>query len=98
MTYLLSLLKSNSSSTEKLLLEQELDSLCYYMNNTSFVQNIRVIAKRKCIFECLVFPKERILFKASSNACIQVSTFLLDRTKTTELKCQQFRIAEKCDS
>ncbi|MEM8804425.1 MAG: DUF1830 domain-containing protein [Cyanobacteria bacterium P01_G01_bin.38] len=98
MTYLLSLLRSELPSTVGLPLEKEFNSLCYYANDTKFAQNIRMIAEHECVFDHLVFSRERILFEAPSRAYIQVSTFLLDSVKTNELECQWLRIAEKRDS
>ena len=95
MTYLLSLLGSESPETEELPLDEEPNSLCYYVNSTKFTQNIQIIAKHECIFERLVFSRERILFEASPMAHIKVSTFLVNHVKTVKLECQRLCISGK---
>jgi hypothetical protein len=95
MAYLLSLLTSESSSAEESILEEEVNSLCYYINKTKSIQNIKMIAEQKFVFEKLVFPGERMLFEAPFSAYITINSFLLDGIKTTTADCQHLRIAEK---
>jgi hypothetical protein len=92
MTYLLSLL------TDDLSLEKGFDSLCYYINDTKFTQNIEMIFEHKCVFEKLIFSRERILFEAPITAYIKISSFLLTDIKTSEVGCKWFRIAKNCNS
>ena len=97
MTYLLSLLSSESFATDRLPLEKEFDSLCYYVNDTKFTQNVQVIVEHECVSEHLIFPGERMLFEAPDRAYIKVITFLLDCVKMTEIECKWLQIAEKHD-
>ena len=92
MTYLLSTLMEGSSS------EKRFESLCYYINDTRFTQNIQIIDEDEYVFKKCIFPMERILFKAPDRACIKVITFLPDGIKTTEFESQELCIAEKCNS
>lgn len=95
MTYLLSLLISESPSAEGLPSEKDLNSLCYYINETKSIHNVQMMTERKCVFEKLIFSGERMLFEASSDAYVRISTFLMDGIRTTETECQWFHIADK---
>lgn len=89
MTYLLSSLTDTSSS------EAVKESLCYYINNTKCIQNIKIISEHRCLFERIIFSGERMLFEAPLEAYVKIHSFLLDGIQTTEIECQWLYIAEK---
>ncbi|MDM9385673.1 DUF1830 domain-containing protein [Chlorogloeopsis sp. ULAP01] len=67
--------------------------LCYFVNNTSQVQIARISNIPGWFFERVVFPGQRLMFKAPPNACLEiytgemVSSLLCDR-----IDCRQLQV------
>jgi hypothetical protein len=87
MTYLLSLLTSESPNDSSL-------SLCYYINHTNYIQIIRVMSGAKCHFERIVFPAERILFEASSESYVEIYSSLVSGTRLSKVNCKSLHVNE----
>jgi len=61
--------------------------LCYYINQTDDVQTIRATNKGICYLECLVFPKEKVLFATLSNSYLEINSSDLKNAKISSIKC-----------
>jgi hypothetical protein len=46
--------------------------LCYYTNNTEFIQKVKINCADQFIFEKIVFPHQRILFEAPAYATLEI--------------------------
>jgi hypothetical protein len=86
MTYLFSLLRANSPAKE---LNQV---LCYYINNTSNNQTIRVINDTCCYFEHIVFSGERLLFEASPASYLEIKASLSHDTQLIKIECKSLSV------
>ncbi|WP_235083026.1 DUF1830 domain-containing protein [Chlorogloeopsis fritschii PCC 9212] len=68
--------------------------LCYFANNTSQVQIARISNIPGWFFERVVFPRQRLMFQAPPNACLEiytaemVSSLLCDRINCTRLQVE----------
>ncbi len=82
MSYLLSTIKSEQQS------EKLNQALCYYINMTEKTQIIRATNQAKCYLECLVFPKERILFTTLPDSHLEVNSFDFNGEVTKEIDCR----------
>ena len=89
MTYLLSLLTSESPAQESAAI------LCYYINKTAGIQNVRVVHGAECYFERLVFARESILFEAPPESCLEVFSQRDSRTRLDRIACKLFEVNEK---
>jgi hypothetical protein len=89
MTYLLSLLATEFSSKEYNYI------LCYYVNDTSHNQMIRVMSGIKCHFERIVFSGERLLFEALPNSCLEVYLSEIDGTLFGKIDCKSLQINDQ---
>lgn len=89
MPYLLSALTTNSP------VEASAQSLCYYVNDTSRIQSIRVVTKLKSYFEHIVFSRERILFLALPESYLEVCLPLGKDTPFGRIDCKSLRVNEK---
>lgn len=86
MTYLLSLLGTESSI-------QESDKvLCYYTNDTTNIQIMRAMSEAKCLFERIVFSKERILFATLPESYLEIYSPLIDGTRLSRIDCKLLQI------
>ncbi|HEY9724879.1 MAG TPA: DUF1830 domain-containing protein [Chroococcales cyanobacterium] len=65
------------SATNSRPLDTSRQRLCCYTNATSQLQVIRIANISNWRFEQVVFPKQRLLFEAPSNAEIEVQTSYL---------------------
>lgn len=92
MTYILSLLGSQASRPE--LSEATSFTLCYYINNTTETQIIRVLSESLCHFERIVFPQERVLFEALAESFLDIYSPSLDGERLTRLKCKLLQVNE----
>ncbi len=93
MTYILSLLGSQASRLE--LSEATSLTLCYYINNTTETQIIRVISESVCHFERIVFPQERVLFEALAESFLDIYSPFPDGARLTRFECKLFQIYER---
>ncbi|NJO39193.1 MAG: DUF1830 domain-containing protein [Cyanobacteria bacterium CRU_2_1] len=91
MTYLLSLLTTESPSKESTQI------LCYYINDTSDVQIIRAMSGVGCHFERVVFSGERILFEALPESYLEVYASLINGTRPSKINCKLLHVNEKPD-
>jgi hypothetical protein len=91
MTYLLSLLTTASSSKESNQI------LCYYINETNDVQIVRMMNGVACNFERIVFAEERILFRALSEAHLEVYSFLTYGAQSSKVDCRSLRVNQESD-
>lgn len=91
MGYLLSRLKTNFPTKESTQL------LCYYINDTNNMQIIRMLSGVKCEFERIVFPGERILFKALPESYLEVYSPLINEIQSTRMSCRFLQINENPD-
>ncbi len=85
-SYLLSVL-SDEQESEKLN-----EVLCYYINMTEDNQIIRAINAAKCYLDCLVFPKERILFTSVPNSQLEIYGSSDNGEKTSMIDCKSLYI------
>jgi hypothetical protein len=46
--------------------------LCYYTNNTEFIQKVKINSGEQLIFEKIVFAHQRILFEAPAYAILEI--------------------------
>lgn len=46
--------------------------LCYYTNNTEYMQKVKINSADQLIFEKIVFPHQRILFEATAYAILEI--------------------------
>lgn len=88
MTYLLSLLKSSSST------KTSPPILCYHINNTSDTQMIRVMDESICCFDRIIFAGERILFEAFSDSCLEIYSSTLSKTWLSRIICESLKVNE----
>ena len=70
-------------------------SLCYYANDTSHIQTIRVVSELKSYFEHIVFSRERILFLALPESYLEVGSPLGKNLQSVKIDCQLLRVNEK---
>lgn len=50
----------------------DINILCYYTNNTGFIQKVKINCADQFIFEKIVFPYQRILFEAPTYAILEI--------------------------
>jgi hypothetical protein len=91
MAYLLSLVNAELRSKESTQI------LCYYINDTSYIQIIRVMRGVRCHFERTVFPRERILFEALPESYLEVYSSLINGTQSTTIDCKLLHVNSKSD-
>ncbi|PSB03300.1 DUF1830 domain-containing protein [Merismopedia glauca] len=91
MSYLFSLVTTKFSPQESRQI------LCYYINNTSEIQITRAISGLRCDFERVVFSKERILFAALPESCLEVYSYSIAGIRLSQIDCQSLRINGKSD-
>lgn len=86
MAYLLSLLTTES-------LDKETNQvLCYYMNDTSYIQIIRVMSGTRCHFEHVVFIGERILFLALPESYLEIYSSQTNAMRSSRIDCKLLHI------
>jgi hypothetical protein len=67
--------------------------LCSYANTTSSLQVIRIGNPSAYSFERIVFPGDRLLFEAASDAQLEVlSTYLGQAIKIEKIPCHQLQV------
>jgi len=67
--------------------------LCSYANTTSSLQVIRIGIPSAYSFERVVFPGDRLLFEAASDAQLEVlSTYLGQAIKIEKIPCRQLQV------
>ncbi|MBD2112594.1 DUF1830 domain-containing protein [Nodosilinea sp. FACHB-141] len=92
MSYILSLLKSKLPNQ----LRGEVSSsiLCYYINDTTDIQIIRVVSEAIYRFERIVFPEERVLFEASLESYLEIHSPSPNGARITRSECRTFQVSE----
>jgi hypothetical protein len=91
MSYLLSQLKTKLSAKESTQL------LCYYRNDTSDIQIIRILNGVKCEFERIVFSGERILFHALPESYLEVYSSRVNGVQSSRIDCKLLQVHENPD-
>ncbi|MBI4782916.1 MAG: DUF1830 domain-containing protein [Oscillatoriophycideae cyanobacterium NC_groundwater_1537_Pr4_S-0.65um_50_18] len=86
MSYLHSLLDAELSAEEADLL------LCYYINDSTNLQIIRVINDAKQLIERVAFQGERILFRAMPKSHLEVCTVLAEGTRLSTIDCKSLQV------
>lgn len=70
-------------------------NLCYYANFTSQIQIARISNIPDLYFERVVFPGERLLFEAVSNAQLEVYTSQTDKAiLLNKISCDRLCVGE----
>lgn len=83
------------SSAQSATLEPDSTILCYYINATSQLQVAKITNIPEFYFERVVFPGQRLMFKAAAHARLEVfsggmaSALLIDR-----IPCQRLQIQD----
>ena len=91
MTYLLSLLTDQSS------VHGATQFLCYYINDTSELQTIRVMNGVRCEFDRVVFSRERLLFTALPDSYLEIHSCSTGLAQSGIIACNSLRIHEQPD-
>ncbi|WP_071527204.1 DUF1830 domain-containing protein [Nodosilinea nodulosa] len=92
MTYLLSLL------TPELPTQSSFPILCYYINNTASVQNVRVMRGAACYLERIIFMKERVLFEAFPESYLEVYSQRRNRSRLDKIDCKLLQVNQAEES
>lgn len=67
--------------------------LCYYANITAQIQLIRVVKNRHLNLEKIVFPQQRILFEAMSEAQLEIYDSRSEKLKIAKIiPCRDLEI------
>ncbi|MGF1536596.1 MAG: DUF1830 domain-containing protein [Elainellaceae cyanobacterium] len=66
--------------------------LCYYVNQSSEIQILRVASGASFYFEKVVFPSERLLFDAPQAALVEI--FTQKATAPQIVPCTQLQVRE----
>jgi hypothetical protein len=70
-------------------------SLCHYQNLTNQIQIIQVAQAVPQRFEKVVFPRERVLFYATSEASLGIySSTVVELTLIEQIPCTQLQVTE----
>lgn len=69
--------------------------LCYYINDTNNIQNIRVTCGSACYLERIVFAKERVLFEASLESYLEVYSQQPNGPTLDKIDCKLFQVHRK---
>jgi len=86
MPYLLSLLAVEPPT------EETAQILCYYVNDTCYVQIIRAMNGIRCDFERIIFSQERIIFAALPASYLEVTSFPINRMRSRKINCVSLHI------
>ena len=66
--------------------------LCYYTNSTSKVQIIRVTKAEKLNLEKIIFPRQRVLFEATTEEQLEIHTNQAGKKRIAQIvPCQNLR-------
>ncbi len=67
--------------------------LCYYANTTTTLQRAFLSGVTRQDFERVIFPQQRILFEANSDACLEVHTCsAAGETTVHQIPCAQLQV------
>ena len=73
--------------------------LCYYINATSQLQMARIAHLSTGCFERVIFPGQRLLFEAPSDALLEIhSSKATNSSFLAQIPCQQLQVCEKLAS
>jgi len=78
-------------SEESLASKGDHQILCCYINSTSQIQIIRITNIPNLHWERVVFPGQRLMFEAATEAKLEIKT---SETITLIVPCQKLRITE----
>ena len=65
-------------------------TLCCYINLTDKVQIGRIVNIEQWYFEKVIFPQQRLLFNAPSEAELEI--YANDSNKTTRIRCKELLV------
>ncbi|HEY9796672.1 MAG TPA: DUF1830 domain-containing protein [Leptolyngbyaceae cyanobacterium] len=84
------------ASSEKALASEYSDRvLCFYINTTSRIQIIRITNIPHLFWERVVFPGQRVMFEAVTEAQLEINTSESGSTILSDIiPCQQLRLLE----
>jgi hypothetical protein len=84
------------ASSEKALASESSDRvLCFYINTTSRIQIIRITNIPHLFWERVVFPGQRVMFEAVTEAQLEINTSESASTILSDIiPCQQLRLLE----
>lgn len=68
--------------------------LCYYINKTAGIQNIRVMREAGCLLERIIFAKERVLFEAWPDCYLEIYSQGRNETNLDRVDCKLYQINE----
>jgi hypothetical protein len=88
MAYMLALLKSELPG------QASLPMLCYYINDTDDIQNVRVMRGAACHLERIVFRKERVLFEALPESYLEIYSQRRNKSRLEKIDCKLFQVNE----
>ncbi|MCL1464994.1 DUF1830 domain-containing protein [Argonema galeatum] len=70
--------------------------LCFYINNTSYIQIVRLTNIAKSKYERVVFPKERFFFEADLDAQLEIYMCEMDKKILSAiLPCDRIQVNEE---
>lgn len=70
--------------------------LCYYINQTAQIQCICFSGIAKQLFERLIFPQQRILFEASPDILLEISSCSSSgETRIEQIPCWQLKVNQR---
>ena len=67
-------------------------TLCYYINDSTNLQIVRVIHDAKQLIERVAFQGERILFRALPKSHLEVCTVLTEGTNLSTIDCKSLQV------
>ncbi len=74
-------------------------SLCCYINATAHIEVVRITNIAHWYFERVVFPGQRLLFKAPTTARLEIHTGMSISSIISEtIDCQQLQLAQLSDT
>lgn len=75
-------------------LQAPISMLCYYINDTTNVQNIRIMRGASCYLERIIFAKERVLFEAFSDSYLEIYSQRRNGSRLDKIDCKLFQVNE----
>jgi len=70
--------------------------LCYYLNQTSEIQIIRISNIPNWYFEKAVYPKQRLIFEAFPEAILEIHTGIMaSAILSDKIQCHRLRVQEE---
>ncbi|MEL6440766.1 MAG: DUF1830 domain-containing protein [Cyanobacteria bacterium J06621_8] len=70
--------------------------LCCYVNSTAQVEIVRITNISHWYFERVVFPGQRILFKAPATARLEINTGMsISSIRTETIDCQHLKLSKQ---